>query len=372
MRIVHVNTEPTWRGGESQVFNLMLGLRRLGHESEAVTLPSSALWNRCREESIPAFELNMRADIDLIAAAKLADHLKDRPCDVLNAQTSRAHAIALLARKLGLRTPLVVTRRLDFPIRRYPTNLWKYRSKLVDRYIAVADVIRDILAETGVQQERITVINSSIDLRRFADVPDTRDGLRAELGMPEDALIVGNVAALAWHKGQKDLIAAMPEVTRAVPRAWCVIVGEGDERESLERLVRDAGGAARVILTGHRDDVPRILKAIDVFCMPSYYEGLCNSVLEAFAMKLPVVAARAGGLPEIVSDGTTGLLVPAHDPRSLAEGIKKLLTDASLAQRLAAGGHRLACERFGVDLMVERTLDLYTRLLAGRAKAARR
>jgi glycosyltransferase involved in cell wall biosynthesis len=363
MRIVHVNTERTWRGGESQVFNLVRGLRRLGHQVEIAAMPDGILARRCREESLPVFDLRMRSDADILSAWRLARHLARFPCDVLHAQTSRAHAIVLLARMLGARARCVVSRRLDFPIGKNPLNLLKYRSSMVDAYIAVADVIRDVLVDAGVGADRVTVINSSIDLQRFTGAGDHRAEVREELGVPLDAPVVGNVAALAWHKGQKDLISSMPIVLESFPRARLIIVGDGDESESLHRQAADAALNQRVIFTGRRDDIPRLLTAFDVFCMPSYLEGLCNSVLEAFAMRRPVVATRAGGLPEIVSHERTGLLVPPRDPRRLAEGLIRMLSDRSLAERVAGAGHGLVHERFGVERMVSRTADLYTDLV---------
>ncbi|HEY3174512.1 MAG TPA: glycosyltransferase family 4 protein [Candidatus Polarisedimenticolia bacterium] len=362
MRVVHVNTEPTWRGGESQVLNLMRGLRGLGHEVEAVTLPASALASRCREESLPVTEIPMRSDADLPAAIRLARHLRRHPCDILHAQTARAHSIAMLARLMGARTRLVVSRRIDFPVRRDPLNLWKYRSRLVDVYIAVAGNIREILVQAGIEPRRVVVINSSIDLKRFTGVGDHRAEVRRELGIPQDCPVIGNVAALAWHKGQKDLIAAMPRVLSEAPEARLVIVGEGDQGDALQRQAADAGLARRVIFTGLRGDVPRLLTAFDLFCMPSYLEGFCNSVLEAFALRLPVVATRAGGLPEIVVDGETGLLAPPHDPLALAATLLTMLRDRELSSRLALAGHRLVHEKHGVERMVQRTAELYASL----------
>ena len=359
LRIVHVNTEPTWRGGESQVFNLMRGLVSRGHQVEAVTLPESALLARCREASIPATPISMRGDLHLAAALRLAKHLKHLSPDVVNAQTARGHTLALLASHLGAPGRLVVTRRLDFPIRRDPATLWKYRSRRVARYIAVAGIIRDILIGAGVRGDRVSVVNSSIDLTIFVKSERHRAEARAELGIPSDAPVVGNVAALAWHKGQTDLISAMPRVTSAFPGAWCVIVGAGEEREALEKQAASLPGKPRILLTGMRKDVARLLNAFDVFCMPSHYEGFCNSVLEALATGIPVVATRAGGLPEIVEHDVTGLLVRPKDTEALSAAIVRVLSDAELARRLSEQGGRAAQTRFGVDLMVEKTIALY-------------
>ena len=154
----------------------------------------------------------------------------------------------------------------------------------------------------------------------------------------------------------------MPQILRVVPEARLVIVGEGDQRESLKQQAGELKILDRVVFTGMRRDVPRLLTAFDLFCMPSYLEGLCNSVLEAFAMKLPVVATRAGGLPEIVRHEETGLLTLPHDPPLLAATIIRVLSDHALASSMGEAGHRLVHERFGVDRMVELTASLYASL----------
>ncbi|MGH9869992.1 MAG: glycosyltransferase family 4 protein [Candidatus Polarisedimenticolia bacterium] len=364
MRVVHVNTEYTWRGGESQVLNLMRGLRRLGHDVELVGMPEGALGSRCRQDLLPVTEMKMRSDADVIAGWRLARHLRRRSCDIVHAQTARAHSIALMARALGGTGRLVVSRRIDFPVRRDPANRLKYRSRLVDRYIAVASIVRDVLVAAGVGSERIRVIHSSIDLARFRDVGDHRAAVREELGLGSGDLVVGQVAALAWHKGQKDLIAALPLLQRDVPSARLVLVGAGPDETALRGQAGGLAPAGAVRFTGAREDVPRLLTAFDAFCMPSYQEGLCNAVLEAFAGRVPVVASTAGGLPEIVRHEKTGLLVPPHDPPALAAALRRLLQDRALAQSVTAAAHRLVHEEFGVERMVERTAAVYEEALA--------
>lgn len=364
MRIVHVNTERTWRGGESQVYNLMRGLRGMGHEVELMGMPGGALPARCREAGLPVTEVEMRSDADVAAGWRLARHLRKRPAHIVHAQTARAHSIAIMARLLGSGGRLVVSRRIDFPVRRDPANRFKYRSRLVDRYIAVAGVIRDVLVKGGVAPSRIEVIHSSIDLSRFASVGDHRAAVRDEMGLPRDAPVVGQVAALAWHKGQKDLLAAMPMLRARHPGARLILVGSGSEEEPLRAQARALGLADQVVFTGARQDIPRLLTAFDVFCMPSYLEGLCNAVLEAFAMRVPVVASTAGGLPEIVRNEVTGVLAPPHDPPALAAALGRLLADRPLALCMAEAAHRLVHDEFGVERMVSRTAALYEEVLS--------
>jgi glycosyltransferase involved in cell wall biosynthesis len=320
--ILHVNTEPTWRGGESQAFHLVTGLKAAGHRVCVAALPRSALAERCRSTGIDLFEVGMAGDLDLGAASRIARFARAGSFDVIHAHTARAHAIGLLARWLGATQKLVVHRRLDFPVSKNFASRWKYRSPRVDLFLAVAAVIRQILIDAGVSADRVKVVNSSIDLARFEEARSRRAEIgartRAELGLTAGIPVIGNVAHLAGHKAQRDLVAAMPAVLRSVPEARLVIVGDGEERGSLEAQIQSLSLGSSVVMTGFRSDVANILATFDVFAMSSRLEGFCNSVLEAFAVGVPVVSTRAGGLPEMVFDGETGLLTPVADPEALA------------------------------------------------------
>jgi glycosyltransferase involved in cell wall biosynthesis len=170
---------------------------------------------------------------------------------------------------------------------------------------------------------------------------------------------VGNVAHLADHKGQRYLVEAVPEVLRSVPRARFVIVGEGELEGDLRARAAALGLGARLLFTGFRTDVPAVLDALDLFVMPSHLEGLGTAVLDALAAGKPVVAAAAGGIPEIVEDGRHGLLVPPRDPGRLARAIVRLLQNPELASQLATEGLRRVRESFSVDAMVAGNLAVY-------------
>jgi len=368
--VLHINTEPTWRGGESQAFNLMRGLAALGGRVGVAALPGSPLAARCREAGIEAYEIGMAFDLDVGGASRIARHANAHGYGILHAHTARAHAMGLLARSFGAKARLVVHRRLDFPVSRGIAGRLKYRTAKVDLFLAVASIIRTMLIDAGVPAEKIRVVNSSIDVARFTAARARRGELgpaaRRELSLPPDAVVIGNVAHLAGHKSQADLIAAMPAVIAAVPRARLVIVGDGEERGALTAQAASLGLAERIHFTGFRDDVPRLLTAFDVFAMSSRLEGFCNSVLEAFAAGVPVVATRAGGLPEMVLDGETGLLSPIGDPGELARRLVRLISDAPLAAKVAEGGRRLVEAEYTVGRMVEKTIDAYASLPTAR------
>lgn len=177
--------------------------------------------------------------------------------------------------------------------------------------------------------------------------------------MSPNAQIVGVVARLEPEKGHPTLIDAWPQVLRGIPDAHLLVVGEGSRREALEAQVADRGIGDRVTFTGRRDDVPAVTAALDVAVLPSYREAQGLTILEAMALSRPVIASNVGGIPEMVEDGRTGLLVPPHDPEALARAITRLLTDHAYADMLAKGGHDLVHERFCVELMVSAIEDLY-------------
>jgi len=372
--ILHINTEKTWRGGESQVLYLMQGLKSAGHRTTVAAAPGSALAQRSAEAGIELFQVKMAGDLDVGAASRIARFARDGRFDILHAHTARAHAIGILARILGAPCKLVVARRLDFPVSKHFISRLKYRTRLVDQYLAIGEAVRSVLLQAGVPARRIRVIHSAIDPDRFEEARRRRAlGVRLhrrELGLPEDVPLVGNVAALAGHKAQRDLVEAMALLLREVPSAHLAIAGEGEERSRLEAQIRNLGLGDRIHLLGFRRDVPDLLASFDLFAMSSVLEGLGTSVLDAFAVGVPVVATRAGGLPEMVFHEETGLLVPVGDPPALARAMARLLGDSEGADRLAAAGRRLVESTFTVRTMVERTRSAYSELLSPRPTAA--
>jgi glycosyltransferase involved in cell wall biosynthesis len=181
--------------------------------------------------------------------------------------------------------------------------------------------------------------------------------------LPHGAPVVGNVAALVPHKGQRYLIEAARQVVREIPDIRFVILGEGELREQLERQINEHHLQKHVLMPGFRTDVIGCIKGFDLLAMSSVTEGLGTSLLDAMACAKPIVATTAGGIPEIVEEGVNGLLVPPRDAASLAAAIVRLLRDAPLRQRMGAAGLARVTERFTVERMVEATAAVYDRLL---------
>ena len=188
--------------------------------------------------------------------------------------------------------------------------------------------------------------------------------MRETFWLPTNAPIVGCIGALVEHKGHRYLVHAAADIVRAVPEARVVILGEGELRVELTRLIHELGLERHVLLPGFRPDVLSLLKAFDVFVMPSITEGLGTSILDAMACSKAVVASAVGGIPEVVEREATGLLVPPRDASALGAAIVRLLRDPALAARFAAAGRARVEQRFTAERMVQETLDVYHRLRA--------
>lgn len=361
MRILHINTERTWRGGEQQTLYLARGLKQHGHECTVACPPASPLAAKARNEMLDVAEVRMRGEADLAAMCKLARLIRSRRCDIIHMHTSHAHTLGCFASLFARRGVCVVSRRVDFRIIRNTFSRLKYRWG-VDKYVAISDAVKAVMVADGVAAERIAVVHSGIDISRF-DAVEANEQMREEFQLQAGQPVIGNVAHLAKHKGQRYLLDAVPEVIKEFPDAKFMIVGDGELRADLERQAARLRIEGPVVFTGFRKDVPALLSLFDLFVMASHMEGLCTSVMDAMAARVPVVVTNAGGLPELVQNEVSGLVVPAKEPAALAGAIVRLLKDREEAARFAAAARRTVEDRYSVDAMVEGNIRVYDALL---------
>jgi glycosyltransferase involved in cell wall biosynthesis len=361
---LHVDTARTWRGGQNQVLLTVNGLRAMGHRAALVAHPGGELRRRAAEglELIP---LAPRTEMDLTAAWRFARVVQRLDPDVIHAHDPHGIGMASLALSLGAasvkgRHPpvLVASRRVDFHLRGNSFSRWKHRQ--VDCFIAASEAIRQMLVSDGVPPEQTVTVHEGIDVDHV--VAASPVNVHEAFWLPHDAPVVGNVAALVPHKGQRHLIEAAHLVVQELPDARFVILGEGELREQLERQVRDYHLEKHVLLPGFRTDVIGCIKGFDLFVMSSVTEGLGTSLLDAMACARPIVATRAGGIPEIVEHGVNGLLVEPRDHHGLADAIVRMLKDEPLRRRMGDAGFARVQERFTVERMLAGTLAVYERV----------
>jgi glycosyltransferase involved in cell wall biosynthesis len=360
---LHIDTARTWRGGQNQVLLTVNGLRGIGQRAALVAHPGGELRRRAAEglELVP---LAPRTEVDLTAAFRLARVIRRLRPDVIHAHDPHGVAMAGLALPMAggsVSPPLVASRRVDFHLKGNSFSRWKYRQ--VDCFIAASEAIRQMLLADGVPDARTVTVHEGIDIDHVLAAPAVN--VHEALWLPHHAPIVGNVAALVPHKGQRHLVDAAHLVVQAVPDARFVILGEGELRESLERQVREYHLEKHVLLPGFREDVLGCLKGFDLFVMSSVTEGLGTSLLDAMACSRAVVASNTGGIPEVVADGETGVLVAPRDHRALADAIIRLLGNAELRAAMGRAGFARVRERFSLDRMIAGTAAVYARV-AGR------
>jgi glycosyltransferase involved in cell wall biosynthesis len=234
----------------------------------------------------------------------------------------------------------------------------------VDRYLAISSGVERCLLDGGVEAGRIRRVPSGIDLGRFEKVLADREW-RESLGLPQERVLMGSVAALAPHKDQPTLLQAFARMMRMGIDAHLVILGEGGQRRRLEALALELGLQDRVSMPGFTREVLPRMRSFDLFVLSSHLEGLGTAILDAMALGLAVVATRTGGIPDAVVDGETGRLVPPRDVEGMAHAMAAMARDPEARQRMGEAGRERVRQHFDVRRTVELTLEAYSELLEG-------
>lgn len=247
--------------------------------------------------------------------------------------------------------------------------LRKLLNPLVSRHIALSRDLETWLAQqVGVPPARISQIYNGVDTQRFTPAAQ-RAALPVDVFVPEDGIVIGTIGRMQGEKDQLTLVRAfillLDQVERGRERLRLVLIGDGPLREQARALLREAGAEALAWLPGSRDDAPQIFQALDIFALPSLIEGISNTILEAMASGLPVVATAVGGNPELVEEGETGYLVPSADAKAMAEALRRYIESEALRRQHGRAGRMRVEERFSMQSMVEGYLGVYDGLCLG-------
>lgn len=370
---MHVDGERGLRGGERQLLYLACALRARGHENLIACREGSPLQAEAARLGLAAETLPFYGELDPLSAVFLARLA--RGGRLVHAHTAHGAGVAAAARLLGA-PAAVVHRRVDFHLSGGLSRAFKYERAA--RVVAVSRAIAGILAGDGLDPARVSVVPDAIpaepEERVWAGVPEDRfvppsreerirlrRALSLEFGVPEDAPLIGNLAALVPHKDHENLIAAAILVLMRRPDTCFVVAGDGPEHDALLAQIKRAGLLGRFFLIGHRPDAAAVLKALDIFTLSSWGEGMGSVLLEASACGLPIAATTAGGIPEVVEHEKTGLLCPPRDAQALAAVQLRLLEDRDLARRLGENA-RAGLPRFGLARMAEQMERIYADL----------
>jgi glycosyltransferase involved in cell wall biosynthesis len=354
LKILHIDPERQWGGGEAQVFALVDYLAGRGHLNDLLTHPHGRLWERSQRLKIRTLPFVVRNDVDLRPIWRLRQLIHRENYDIVHLHTKRAHALSMWLPRRPIAPKYVVTRRMDYPeLKNCYTRL--LYNRCVHGVVAISQPIVELLLGAGVEAWKIRLIHSGIDVARFTALPQRQRSARPP--------VVGCMAVLEERKGQRFLLEAVALLKARGVKVHCILAGEGPERETLEKMTARLGLSRNVEFSGFVADPPAFLSEIDVFVLPSLHEGLGVAALEAMAAGKPVVASGVGGLADLIADGITGLLTPPRNAQALSEAIARLIHDQSLAGALGRRAALHVREHFAVEQMAAQNEAYYYELL---------
>jgi glycosyltransferase involved in cell wall biosynthesis len=355
--VLHTEASPGLGGQEMRTLSEARWTVERGWRVLLACQPDGRLVERARAAGLETAPLRMAGPFDPRALCALVRLIRREQVRLVHTHSSVDAWLGGMAARL-CRIPVVRTRHVSIVIRKGLNPVYRL---LADRVITSGEAIRRMVLDAGVPAERAVAIPAGVDLKSFPfghRAPETARELR--LGAP----VIGSVAMFRGSKGHPLLLEAFARVREKRPGASLLLVGDGIRRAWVEQLARDANLADAVVFTGFRPDVPALLGTMDCFVLASTRtEGVPQALLQAFAAGVPVVATRIGGIPEVVTEGQTGLLVDSETVPALATAIEQVLDDPAAAARRAREARALVESRFSHTAAVERLLRLYDELL---------
>lgn len=373
-RVLHVITILNPGGAENHLLSLSRGLLARGYQIEVAYLKEGygGLAPTFESSGIPVHPLHMRAWGDVSAFLRLVHLPRTRQYDIIHTHLPRADLYgAIAARVTGIPTVISTKHSESFSV---TSPLGELTGRLAERYISHSIAISDHLRRFYLKEriavcpEHISTVHYGLSVKDFVDginLLEARRCVRAGLGIAPEALVVGTVTRLVPEKPNAYLLQAFAMLRPQIRQAHLLIVGHGRQREELEALAAELEIERDVTFAGFRRDVAAVMASLDVFVLNSVREAFGLVLLEAMALAKPVVATRAGAIPEIVEDGKTGILVPVRDTQALAAAILELLRDPHRRHAMGEKGFERVGREFSVEKMVEKTEEIYRRYLCG-------
>jgi len=366
MRILHISTPTSWRGGEQQIAWLMEELRTRNVEQFLFCPTNSVMSNFAQREKFSFFEFRKTFAYSPLTAWKLKSICIENKIDLIHVHDSRALTLVSLTASFLKNIPrIIISRRIDFALKKKYFTLWKYNHPKVARIVCVSEKVKDIIAPAIKDKTKLTVVYDGIDLGRFETLQ--QNVLRQEYNISSRKILIGNVAAIAPHKDYFTFIkTAKLLIEKGFLAHFFIIGGDGGEQEKIKTFIQLQNLEDHITLTGFRKDITAILSELDIFLFTSKTEGLGTSILDALAAKVAVVSTNAGGIPEYLKHEVNALLAVPEDATKLAENILTLSNNPKLKTQLRAAGQQTAAG-FSKRQMAINTLNIYNETLLNNA-----
>jgi len=360
--ILHTEASNGWGGQEIRIVAEMLGMKGRGHEVFLATPEEGLIYKRARQAGIETFPVGMDKSSLINSVLAIKRIIKEKEVSIINTHSSKdSWAGSIAGRISGIK--VLRTRHISAAMKSDPFKRLVY-GPLCDGIITTGEAIKAMLVrELKLNPDKIHSIPTGIDAGRFSGADGS--GVRASLGIGPGEPVIGIVAVLRSWKGHEYLVKAMPKVLKEFPDAKLLIAGEGPVRPHLERWVGELGIGGNVLLLGHREDVPEVMQAIDIAVLSSYAsEGIPQTILQAMASGKPVIGTDVGGIPEVVKDGVTGIIVPPRDSDSLADAIRFLLKDKERLRLMGEAGRESVLKGHTMDKMLDDLEAFYESVLS--------
>jgi L-malate glycosyltransferase len=359
MRLLQITASKGWRGHEQKIIYLYEAFRDFGYvEDQWIICPdNSEVFRIAKEKNMQVFGYDIKSEYDLKFAKDLKKFAEEHKADVVFIHNSESHTQAVLSSLLfGLKVPLVLCRTL---IKRVDTNFfrkWKYNYKGIKKIICVSYPVVDVLKYAVKDHSRLRVVGSVTDINKFPKKHKT-GLLHKEYDIPADYKIIGNIAAFTGFKDHKTWVNAVAELYKRGLKAKYILVGDGPMEAEIRNQVQELGLENEIIFAGFRKDIPEILPEFDLFLFTSNNEPTGGVLLEAYACHVPIVAANAGGIPEVVVNGETGLLAEVGNPVSFADHVEALIDDPDLQKKFIENGYQFLIENFTKEVIARKMFD---------------
>jgi glycosyltransferase involved in cell wall biosynthesis len=364
MRVLYVDLEMVWRGGQNQALMMLKGLQARKHDAELVAARGSALGELAAASGIRIHSVS-RGLLWLPAAWRIRQLVLTGRFDLVHANEAHAVSAVWLARA-HKRVPFLISRRVGYPLGK--SRLARARYEAAARIIANSQWVAEQAASTGARREKLTVVYEGAEIPPRFTV-EQKQLARARWGIAGDTPLLGCVGVLLPDKGQEWLIRALAELRTEFAGAKLLLAGDGPCRRKLEALAAELGLNEAVIFAGFVKDVEQVYAALDVFLLPSFFEALNNSLLAAMAYEIPSISFRRGALGEIIEDGKSGLLTSAANTSQLCDAVRRVLRDAEFAKSLGEAGRRRVQNCFSAEHMVDGIVRVYEEVMeSGRVK----
>jgi glycosyltransferase involved in cell wall biosynthesis len=357
LTILHTEASPGWGGQEIRILSEAAAFAKRGFRVLIACQPGSPLEREARRRGLTARAVAMPKALDAHAFWQVRRLMQTEMVDLVHTHSSIDAWLAGFAAR-SLRLPVVRSRHVSIPVKRRRSFVY---NSLCDRIISSGNAVREVLIEAGVDPVKIIAIPAGVDTAQFHPAV-SGTAVRQEIGL--HGPVIGTVAMFRHSKGHHVLLQAMPEILAHEPEVVFLWVGDGVGRMTLQQEVVKAGVQAKVYMAGFREDVPACIAAMDVVVLPSIRsDGVPQVILQALAMRKPVVASAVGGIPEVIEHQRTGVLVPPNDPQALADAIVQLRRDPQVAETWAQAGGNLVDTHYALERMIDWTAAVYTAVL---------